>query len=101
MSGVQCEWSVKRYVGIKVLMSDPKLIDSRHNGKFTRGGITVEVSIYRLEDTKWTLEVVDENGTSIVWDGEFDTDDAAHAEFMRSVEAEGLDGILRDPKKLH
>ncbi len=82
-------------------MSDPKLIDSEHNGRFTRNGITVEVCIYRLEHTKWKLEVVDEGGTSIVWDDEFDTDDAAHAEFLRSVETEGLDGILRDPKRLH
>ena len=82
-------------------MPDPELIASKHNGKFTRGGITVEVRIVRLEDTKWTLEIVDESGTSIVWDDEFDTDDAAHAEFLRSVETEGLDGILRDPKKLH
>ena len=82
-------------------MPDPKLIDSRRSGKFTRDGVTVEVCIYRLEDTKWTLEVVDESGTSIVWDGEFDTDDAAHAEFLRAVETEGLDGILRDPSKLH
>ena len=82
-------------------MPDPKLIASKHNGKFTRGGITVEVRIVRLEDTKWTLEIVDQSGTSIVWDDEFDTDDAAHAEFLRSVETEGLDGILRGPKKLH
>ena len=82
-------------------MSDPKLIDSKHNGKFSRDGLTVEVCIYRLEHTKWTLEIVDENGTSIVWDNEFDTDDAAHAEFLRSVETEGLDVILRDPTKLH
>ena len=71
-------------------MPDPKLIASKHNGKFTRGGITVEVRIVRLEDTKWTLEIVDQSGTSIVWDDEFDTDDAAHAEFLRSVETEGL-----------
>jgi hypothetical protein len=32
-------------------MPDPKLVDSKHNGKFTRGEITVEVCIYRLEDT--------------------------------------------------
>jgi hypothetical protein len=82
-------------------MTDPKLISSKHNGSFTRNGVTVQVCIFRLEDTKWTLEVVDEKGTSIVWDSEFETDDAAHAEFLRSVETEGLDGILRDPKKLH
>jgi PAS domain-containing protein len=58
-------------------------------------------AIYRLEHTKWTLEIVDENGTSIVWDSEFETDVAAHAEFLRSVETEGLDVIWRDPTKLH
>jgi hypothetical protein len=36
-------------------MPDPKLIDSEHNGMFTRDGITVDVCICRLEDTKWTL----------------------------------------------
>ena len=82
-------------------MSDPKLIDSKHNGVITRDGITVKVCIYRLEHTKWTLEIVDMNGNSIVWGDEFETDDAAHDEFLRSVESEGLDGILRDPKKLH
>ena len=82
-------------------MLDPKLIDSKHNGMFAHDGITVEVGIYRLEDTKWTLEIVDKNGTSIVWDNEFETDDAAHAAFLRCVETEGLDGVLRDPKKLH
>jgi hypothetical protein len=82
-------------------MPDPKLIASKHNGRFTHGGVTVEVRIFRLEDTKWTLEIVDQSGTSIVWDGEFDTDNAAHAEFLRSVETEGLDCILSDLKKLH
>jgi len=82
-------------------MPEPKLIASKHNGKFTRESVTVEVRICRLENTKWTLEIVDESGTSIVWEGEFDTDNAAYAEFLRSVETEGLDGILRDPKKLH
>jgi hypothetical protein len=82
-------------------MPDPKLIASKHNGMFTRDGLTVEVRIYRLEHTKWTLEVVDMTGTSTVWENEFETDDAAHAEFLRSVETEGLNGVLRNPKKLH
>ncbi len=82
-------------------MPDPKLINSNHNGKFTRDGTTVDVCIYRLETSKWTLEIVDKDGTSIVWDGEFETDDAAHAEFLSSVEAEGLDSILKNPTTLH
>ena len=74
-------------------MADPKIINSPLSGSFTEGGITVDVQIYRLEDTKWSLEVIDSEGTSIVWDDLFDTDEAARAEFERSVAEEGLIAI--------
>ena len=51
--------------------------------------VTVELCIYRLEHTKWTLDVVDAGGTSTVWDDEFETDDAAYAEFQKTI-AEGM-----------
>lgn len=78
------------------MTDDPEIIVSRHNGLFTREGITVDVNISRLDHTKWSLEVVDKEDNSIVWDGEFETDDEAYAEFLNSVETEGLDGVLRD-----
>ena len=71
-------------------IKDPVVIDSPLSREFTRDGVTVDVCIYRLEDTKWTLEVVDATGTSHVWDGEFETDRAAHSEFLRTVETEGM-----------
>jgi hypothetical protein len=83
------------------MTDDPEIIMSPRNGRFSRDGISVEVYIYRLEDTKWSLEVVDSGNNSIVWDGEFETDDEAFEEFLRTVEAEGLDGVLRDPRRLH
>ena len=50
-------------------MADPKIIASPLGGPFSEGGLTVDVQIYRLEDTKWSLEVVDSEGTSILlWD---------------------------------
>lgn len=81
--------------------SDPKLVMSPLTDRsFTRDGVTVEVHIYRLEhEDKWTLEVVDGENNSIVWNGDFDTDGDAHAEFLRTVETEGMDGILRDPAR--
>ena len=81
--------------------SDPKIVMSPLTDRsFTRDGVTVEVHIYRLEhDEKSTIEVVDGENNSIVWDGEFDTDDDAPAEFIRTVETEGMDGILRDPAR--
>jgi hypothetical protein len=75
-------------------MADPTIIDSPLSGPFTEGDVTVDVRIYRLDDTKWTLEVIDSEGTSIVWDGHFETDEAAKAEFHRSVAEEGLKGIV-------
>ena len=68
---------------------DPAIITSRHNGYVTRDDVTVELCIYRLENTKWTLEVVDADGTSTVWDDEFETDDAAYAEFQKTI-AQGM-----------
>jgi hypothetical protein len=41
------------------------------------------------------------SGTPVVWDSEFDTGAAAYAEFLRSVEIEGLEGIFRNPRTLH
>ena len=75
-------------------MADPKIINSPLSGSFTEGGITVDVRIYRLEDTKWSLEVIDSEGSSIVWDDLFDTDEAARAEFERIVAEQGLVVIM-------
>ncbi len=84
-----------------VMTDDPEIIMSRRNGRFSRDGVSVEVCICRLANTKWSLEIVDQDDNSIVWSGEFETDDEAFEEFMRTVETEGLDGILRDPSRLH
>lgn len=72
------------------MSEDQKLISSRHNRNFTRDGVTVELCIYRLANTRWTLEVVDADGTSTVCDDEFETDDDAHAELLRSIEEFGM-----------
>ena len=70
---------------------DPNIVYSGLNQRFTRDGVTVEVNIFRLEhETEWLLEVVNAKGTSICWDDPFDSDDAALAEFIRTVEDEGM-----------
>jgi hypothetical protein len=38
--------------------NDPEIITPPHSGDVTKAGATVEVCNYRLEYTKWTLEVV-------------------------------------------
>lgn len=74
-------------------MPDPTIITSPLSGPFTEGGVTVAVPIYRLRDTKWSLEVINSSGTSTVRDDLFDTDVSAKAGFHRAVAEDGIGGI--------
>ncbi len=74
---------------------DPNIITSGLSRRITEDGITVQLEIYRLEhDPKWALEVVNEAGTSIVWDELYDTDDDAYATFRQTVAEEGMEAFL-------
>jgi len=74
---------------------DPELVRSNFSGPVTRNLVTVRLEIYRLEsDRQWVLEVVNQNGTSIVWDDLFDTDNAAHEAFEAAVEKDGMGTFL-------
>ena len=73
----------------------PNLVHSRLSGIVSKDDITVEVFIYRLEnESNWSLEVLNNAGTSIVWDDLFDSDEDAYAEFQRTVEEEGMRAFL-------
>jgi hypothetical protein len=51
--------------------------------------------IYRLEhDPQWALEVVNENGTSTVWDNLFDSDEKASEAFELTLREEGISAFL-------
>lgn len=69
---------------------EPKIIESALSRNVTKDGITLELCIYRLEDTDWSLEVVNSNGSSFVWDKLFPTDQAALDEFNKTVADEGI-----------
>lgn len=78
---------------------EPNLVTSSLSGVVTQDGVTVEVSIVKLEGTnEWTLEVVKDKRTSIVWDDPFATDDYAYAEFKRTVAEEGMSTFLDTAK---
>ncbi len=78
---------------------DPNIVISGLSGDFTKDGVTVEVHILRLEQEKeWSLEVVNSSGTSIVWEGPFESDEQAYAEFYRTVAEEGM-GAFADEDK--
>nr|WP_202386381.1 hypothetical protein [Allopontixanthobacter confluentis] len=74
---------------------DPNIVTSSLSRSVTSNDITVDVRIYRLEhDTHWSLEVVNEEGTSTVWDAPFDTDSEASAAFELAIEEEGIETFL-------
>ena len=73
----------------------PNLVHSGLSGIVSKDDITVEVFIYRLEnEPNWSLEVLNNAGTSIVWDNLFDSDDDAYAKFQQTVEEEGMRAFL-------
>ncbi len=73
---------------------EPNIVTSNLSGSFTKGQVTVQVHIIRLEDEKeWTLEVVNSDGMSTVWDEPFANDIDPYAEFERVVAEEGVEAF--------
>ncbi len=73
------------------------LIESPLQQTYSENGHSVEICIYRMKDTPWTLEVVDVHGNSTVWDEEFESDQAAFDEFFRTVKEEGMESLIGEP----
>lgn len=79
---------------------EPNIVTSGLSRRITRDGISVALEIYRLEsDPDWSLEVVNNRGTSIVWDDRFATDDLALEAFEQVVADEGMATFL-DPSNV-
>ncbi len=76
---------------------DIKIEASPLSKTLKRDGIEVDILIYRIEgsDEGWSLEVVDSEGTSTVWDELFETDQAALDEVIRTIGEEGISSLLR------
>ena len=77
---------------------DPEIEYSPLCEEVTRDGLTVRVQIYRLKngDSGWSLEVIDQEGASTVWEDLFATDQGAFAEFSQTLETEGIQSFLTD-----
>ena len=82
-------------------MTDPKIINSPLSRVVEEDGVSVKVCIYRLENTKWSLEMVAQNGMSTVWDDLFPSDEAALAEALKAISEEGLESFsIEGPGKV-
>jgi hypothetical protein len=70
--------------------SEPNLVISSASQRIVEDGVPFKVDIYKLEGGDgWSLEVVTEDGTSIVWDDLFDDDQAAFDEAISTIRSEG------------
>lgn len=72
------------------MTEDIELIHSLLTQTYRADGHHVSIEIYRTPDSAWVLEVVDEHGTSTVWDEPFETDKAALEAAFLALEKEGL-----------
>ena len=70
------------------------LIDSDLQQSFSKDGRTVEIYIYRMPDTEWTLEIVDEYDNSTVWNETFATDQLALDAALKAIEQESIHGFV-------
>jgi hypothetical protein len=80
---------------------EPEIEYSPLCGSVTRDGITVRVEIYRLARSGdgWSLEVVDQEDASTVWDETFPNDKDAYAEFFRTLESDGIRSFAEQPPR--
>jgi hypothetical protein len=74
----------------------PNLVTSGKSRDVAIDGIVFSIQIYRLESDKaWTLEVVDHEGTSHVWDASFSSDEDAREAAFQALSREGAVAFMR------
>lgn len=99
---VRISWLTVRIIGALPLDKEPEVIYSPLCARFPKDATVVEVSIFRIgTETTWHLEVINEQNTSTVWDDPFDTDHAAWAEFLSTVEDQGMVAFEDVPTVVH
>ncbi len=75
---------------------EPNLVDSGKSQQIVVDGYPFSIEIYRLEaDKTWTLEIVDPEGTSHVWDDQFSTDKDARITAIQAIESQGALAFMR------
>ncbi|MDG2513448.1 hypothetical protein P7B04_12145 [Sphingobium yanoikuyae] len=73
----------------------PELIESSLSRFMEQAGVRLTINIVRLSTERgWSLEVVNEHGTSTVWDDLFATDHDADAAFRNALAKEGVEAFL-------
>ena len=76
-------------------MDIPSIVSSDLSQSVMVEGRRFDIDIYRAEDEDfWTLEVINDEGTSFVWDDPCATDQAALNAALAAFEKEGATGFV-------
>ncbi|KOF13562.1 MULTISPECIES: hypothetical protein [Ensifer] len=72
---------------------------SELSGEFADDDVVVHIRISRPTGSNldWTLEVIDEEGYSTVWEDSFPTDREAYEEFLATIERDGIHTFTEHP----
>ena len=81
------------------MTEDIDIIHSPLTQTYSADGNSLRIQIYRSLDSLWLLEVVDESGTSTVWDDLFETDKQALDEAFMAIESEGIGSFISKAHK--
>lgn len=75
---------------------EPNLVVSSQSQTVLVDGVRFRVEIFRLEtDPAWSLEVVDPENTSHVWEEQFASDQDALTAAIKVIEREGAAAFIR------
>ncbi|MGM0524700.1 MAG: hypothetical protein ACQEQ8_00695 [Pseudomonadota bacterium] len=76
------------------MSEEQQVIQSKHTQQYSAEGKTVDIDIYRTEDSGWILEIVDQENNSTLWEDQFEQEDDALAEAMDALQEEGIDSFI-------
>ena len=75
---------------------EPNLVTSSKSQHINVDGYQFSIEIYRLEgEPSWSLEVVDQDNTSHVWDDLFKSDEVALNAALQELKSQGALAFMR------
>lgn len=79
--------------------AEPNIVTSGKSQTVTIDDFPFAIEIYRLESEEaWTLEVVDTEGASHVWDDSFSSDSEAYSAALDALQHEGASAFMHGHK---
>lgn len=76
------------------MTESPTKVHSPLEGLVYKDGLPMELRIYKLPESLWRLELVDDHGRAAVWRQEFESDQEAYDEAIRSISKEEASWLI-------